>query len=274
MGRAGTPESLVAGVYDRGAGAYDEHWAPVLHDHARALVDRLPQDGPRTVLDLGAGTGTLVPVLRTLAGGRRGLLVLLDRSRGMLSRADHRLPRLQADAARLPLADATVDVVVMAFVLSLLPDAHRAVAEGVRVLRPTGWLLTATWVAEAGSDADTVVAEELDRAAAPSFPELPRSDDLADSPTRMTAVLEAAGLIDVRTEQRPLGATFAPESTLALRTGFGRMGWRFDQLGPSAREGVRRRAADRLALLTEDAFVDRSEVLLCWSRSASARHDE
>jgi ubiquinone/menaquinone biosynthesis C-methylase UbiE len=259
-----TPEQALAAVYDEGAAAYDRHWAPALHRHAVALLAPVPRGRRRVVVDVAAGAGTLADDLRDLAGPG-GLAVALDRSHGMLCRGPAGLPRVQADAARLPLADAAVDAAVYAFVLFLLPDARRAVAEAARVLRPGGWFLAATYGAQHSSGADRVVRDELDRHGAPEYPELPRSDELTDSPEHMAALL-GPDFGELRTRAGALDAVFTPESVLALRTGWGALGWRFARLDPATRDEVRRRAAERLADLPAAEFVDRSEVLLTWAR--------
>jgi ubiquinone/menaquinone biosynthesis C-methylase UbiE len=263
-----TPEQVLAGVYDEGAAAYERHWAPALHRHALDLIAAVPPadaGAPRTVVDVASGAGTLVPALRVLAGPE-GTVLALDRSRGMLLRAPRSVPRVQADACSLPLADRAADLVAFAFVLFLLPDAGSAVAEAARVLRPGGWLVAATWGDQTGTGADTVVREELDAAAAPPFPPLPRSDELTNTPDRMTSLLADRGFEDVRVRSRPLAATFDAGSALALRTGCGALGWRFARLDASSQETVRRRASERLARLPEAQLVDRSEVLLTVAR--------
>jgi ubiquinone/menaquinone biosynthesis C-methylase UbiE len=262
-----TPEAALAQLYDESAAAYDEHWAPALHRHARDLVAAVPPvpGTARIAVDVAAGAGTLTPALRQLVGPD-GLVVALDRSHGMLRRAPADVPRLQADAAHLPLADASAEVAVLAFVLFLLPDAQAAVAEVARVLRPGGWLLAATWGSQDGTGADVVVREELDAAGAPAFPVLPRSDELTDTPDRMATLLGAAGFDEVSTTSRPLDATFDPVSALEMRTGAGSLGWRYARLDPDAQGAVRRRSAARLADLPAEEFVDRSEVLLTRAR--------
>jgi SAM-dependent methyltransferase len=263
-----SPEATLALVYDDGAAAYDQYWAPGLHRHARDLVATLPPlraGSRRTVVDVAAGAGTLLPVLREVTGSD-GMVLALDRSIGMLRRAPADVPRFQADAARLPLADASADVVVLAFVLFMLPDARVAVAEAARVLRTGGWLLAATWGTELETDADVVVREEVEAADPPPFPELPRSDDLTDSNERLAALLEPAGFDDIATTARPLDAAFDIGSTLAMGTGFGRLGWRYARLDAPAQEAVHTRATARLAALPEEASFDRSEVLLTTAR--------
>ena len=268
-----TPQPTIADVYDAGAASYVEHWAPVLQRHARdlaAAIPRPPDGRGRIVLDVAAGAGTLLPALRHVAGNLQtgGLLVALDCSTGMLALADPTVPRVQADAAALPMCDQCADVTVYSFVLFLLPDAHAAVAEAARVLRPRGWLLAATWGSQLGTSADVVVGEEVDTAGAPLGPDLPRSDELTDSPDRMRDLLEPAGFSDITTTARPLDAQFNAASTLAMRIGSGNLGWRFHQLSPPAQAGVRERANARLAALGPEGFLDQSEVQLTTARRA------
>jgi SAM-dependent methyltransferase len=266
-----TPRPTIGDVYDQGAASYAEHWAPALNRHARDLAATVPppQDGwGRIVLDVAAGAGTLLPALRAVAGkpDHGGLLVALDYSAGMLALADPAVPRIRADAAALPLHDGCADVAVYSFVLFLLPDARAAVAEAARVLRSGGWLLAATWGSQLGTDADVVVGEEVDAAGAPPGPDLPRSDELTDSPDRMRELLEPAGFTDITTTARPLDAQFDVASTLAMRTRSGNLGWRYAQLTPMAQAQVRERATVRLGTLGPQAFLDQSEVQLTTSR--------
>jgi ubiquinone/menaquinone biosynthesis C-methylase UbiE len=58
---------------------------------------------------------------------------------------------LDGDAEKLPLADASTDVVISNGVLNLATDKHKAFSEILRVLRPGGRLLLA----------DIVVQDEL-----------------------------------------------------------------------------------------------------------------
>jgi ubiquinone/menaquinone biosynthesis C-methylase UbiE len=262
-----TPQQTVAAVYDEGAVAYERFWAPVLHRHTVHLLEVVPVAGPdtaRTVVDVATGAGTLLPALQRVAGPG-GRVLALDRSLGMLQRAPASTPRVQADAVMLPLPAESVDILVFAFVLFMLPDARAAVVEATRVLEPGGWLLAATWGAQLGTDSDTVVREELDRGGAPAFPELARSDALTDSKEAMGTLL-ADEFRDVHTTARPLEARFSPDAALAMRTGCGTSGWRFARLDPGSQDQVRRRIADRLHALPDDEFVDGSEVLLTTAR--------
>lgn len=93
------------------------------------------------VLEIGAGTGLNLahypPTVQAL------LLTEPDpamagRLRRRAAQSELRTTVVVADAQVLPVADASVDVVVSTLVLCTVPDAPRAVAEIVRVLRPDG----------------------------------------------------------------------------------------------------------------------------------------
>lgn len=119
------------------AGAY--RWQEPLQRRSVGAVLRLLSPLPdEVVLDLGAGTGIVV---RSLAAAGHRRVAALEPSRGMVDAADYAgRPAVRADAARVPVADASVDVVTATWLLHVLdPDARAAaVAEAARVLRPGG----------------------------------------------------------------------------------------------------------------------------------------
>jgi demethylmenaquinone methyltransferase/2-methoxy-6-polyprenyl-1,4-benzoquinol methylase len=104
-------------------------------------------------VDVACGTGALTRELQALAPA--AVVVGMDFSHGMLARArptagagstppDLPEPTLRlaaADALALPLADASVDVVTIAFGLRNLPEPGQGLLEFRRVLRPGGRLV-------------------------------------------------------------------------------------------------------------------------------------
>ncbi len=103
-----------------------------------SAVDWLLPSGAARVLDLGAGTGKLTTALVA-----RGLeVVALDPSRPMLAELRRACPSaeaLEGRAEAIPLADGSVDAVVVAQAWHWF-DAERAAVEIARVLRPGGTL--------------------------------------------------------------------------------------------------------------------------------------
>ncbi len=142
---------LVKAVFDSVAPKYD-----VMNDLMSLGVHRiwkrifLTQLDPRpkaTLLDLAAGTGDISFGWRRLGGGPA---ILSDINASMLSVAEQRavtkgliggLSFLVADAEALPLPDACVDRVSIAFGLRNCTDKDAVLREAHRVLRPGGRFL-------------------------------------------------------------------------------------------------------------------------------------
>jgi demethylmenaquinone methyltransferase/2-methoxy-6-polyprenyl-1,4-benzoquinol methylase len=110
----------------------------------RALVVGLDPRPRRTLLDLATGTGDIGLAWLDRGGGRA---LLSDVNASMLAAArDRALARgliggaslLVADAERMPLADAVVDRVSIAFGLRNCTDKPAVLSEAWRVLRPGG----------------------------------------------------------------------------------------------------------------------------------------
>jgi DNA-binding transcriptional ArsR family regulator len=128
--------------FDRAAEAWHEGRSESLGlgAGAFALAGLLPDS--LSVLDLGTGTGGLLPLLGRYVGG----VFAVDGSRAMLGRARERLGReqtervrfLRADVERLPLRDASVDGVVANMILHHLTRPQVVLREAARVLRPGG----------------------------------------------------------------------------------------------------------------------------------------
>jgi SAM-dependent methyltransferase len=110
-----------------------------------AILAALPPAIQR-FLDIGTGTGRLLE----LVAERTERALGVDASRDMLALARARLAERglagrcsvrQADMYRLPLPDASFDVVALQMVLHYAEDPAAALAEAARVLRPEGLLL-------------------------------------------------------------------------------------------------------------------------------------
>ncbi len=111
-------------AFDRIAPAYDIEANPLLALEERILGPILPDMRGLTVADIGAGTG------RWLRRIRAGKCVAIDTSPAMLSRAPG--PRAIADAAMIPLCDASFDVVLCTFTLGYAPHCFPELARITR----------------------------------------------------------------------------------------------------------------------------------------------
>jgi septum formation protein len=128
--------------YDAEATVYDESrgGAERARAAAEAITSLVPAEG--RLLDVAGGTGIVSAELARLGFD----VVVTDLSQGMLRVADGRLPgrALVGSADRLPVADGSLDVVSMVWLLHLLPIsvADAAIGEAARILRPDGYLVT------------------------------------------------------------------------------------------------------------------------------------
>ncbi|HUO19307.1 MAG TPA: malonyl-ACP O-methyltransferase BioC [Steroidobacteraceae bacterium] len=153
MAEGGEPFSLdrrrLRASFDRASGSY-EAAAALQAQVAAELLERLGafEFEPRVVLDLGAGTGRVTRALKRRY--RRALVIALDIAPGMLREARRhqgllrRFARVCADAERLPLADASVDLVYSSLMLQWCEPLAPALAEVRRVLKPSGFFAFST----------------------------------------------------------------------------------------------------------------------------------
>jgi malonyl-CoA O-methyltransferase len=130
--------SLAATTYDAAAVLQAQVRDELLH---RLEVLRMEPD---VVVDLGAGTGQAAIALKRRYPGSR--TVAMDIAPGMLQQARkrqtllRRFDRVVADAAALPLHDASVDMLFSSLMLQWCNDPDQVLRECRRVLRPGGVL--------------------------------------------------------------------------------------------------------------------------------------
>lgn len=186
-----------------------------VHD---AVLRVLPADEPRTVLDLGCGTGLLSQRIRHELPGI--WVVGCDFSLGMLRRAlahGHGSAWVQGDAMRLPFHDARFDALVSTEAFHWFPDQAAALAECFRVLVPGGRLLVGlvNLPAKAMSDAMHLGSRLVGQ---PFY---------WPTQQQMCTLAEAAGF-RVEAQRRlyrlPAGLLFPPVLTVAVRPASARAG--------------------------------------------------
>jgi arsenite methyltransferase len=160
-----------------------------------ALADLKPGE---TVLDLGSGGG-FDCFLAANAVGPRGTVIGVDMTEEMVAAArtnaekggyrnvEFRLGEIEA----LPVADASVDVVISNCVINLVPDKDRAFAEAVRVLKPGGRLHVS----------DIVLGGEIQADLRESVAAYVNCVSGAVSEEEYLGLMRAAGLVEITIER-------------------------------------------------------------------------
>jgi ubiquinone/menaquinone biosynthesis C-methylase UbiE len=99
-------------------------------------------------LDVGCGTGAFTELI--IERCRPSRISAIDPAEDQIAYARNRPAGARAafrtgDAQSLPFADDEFDVTAMALVISFVPDAHKAVSEMKRVVKPRGTVATYMW---------------------------------------------------------------------------------------------------------------------------------
>jgi phosphatidylethanolamine/phosphatidyl-N-methylethanolamine N-methyltransferase len=141
-GSVALSEDSVVAAYARWAPIYDPVFGFATGIGRKTAVSTLNDLPEGRLLEVGVGTGISLPLYK-----RRHRIVGLDLSPDMLERAEKRVARLglanvealhEMDAADLSFADASFDIAVAMFVMTVVPDPQQVLAEIVRVVRPGG----------------------------------------------------------------------------------------------------------------------------------------
>jgi ubiquinone/menaquinone biosynthesis C-methylase UbiE len=240
--------------YDGVAETYDRVAVPWFRPMAGDLVAAVAIPPGASVLDLGTGTG-LVAELAQAAAGRRGLVVGVDPSTGMLrlARTRRRIVAIAGMVPGLAFRDGTFDAVVANLVLSHLPDLADGVADMVRVLRPGGRLGVTAWgpTVPAHEDnqepeADRVVAAVRDQCGLASQAPVQGApfEEALRNRERLCGALRAAALVVVEAQLHTYRRTCAIDDYLSGWGGLGR--YLRQEAGEQRWQDFCQRAADAL----------------------------
>jgi malonyl-CoA O-methyltransferase len=128
--------------FDRAAITYDQ-WATIQKNIGDNLLERLQwlKLQPEQILEVGTGTGRLSRVLAQEY--KNANVYAIDISSNMLTEAAKLSKQhfICADAAQLPIADNSIDVLVSNLMLQWCEDINSVIQEFARVLKPDGALL-------------------------------------------------------------------------------------------------------------------------------------
>jgi len=183
---------------------YDTYLVPLIFEgYAEDLARRVADARPARVLETAAGSGVVTRALAPLLGTGAHYTVT-DLNQAMLDRAmkrqpaDARLAWQQADALKLPFADANFDAVLCQFGAMFFPDRVAGFREARRVLAKGGTFAFNVWDRIEANDLARVVSEAMARV----FPDDPPRF-LARTPhgyhdvAQIDADLRAAGFADI-----------------------------------------------------------------------------
>lgn len=130
--------------YDRWSRYYDAFDLGGVNDQKRLAVDVLCLSPDSKVLDVGTGTGAIIPYLAKRLGNG-GMAVGVDFSEAMVARANRRIQAAGiseraiaevADCTALPYPDGKFDAGLATFAFTSFPEPEKAIAEIFRVLKP------------------------------------------------------------------------------------------------------------------------------------------
>ncbi len=191
-------QAAIRDQYTRRALTYDD---AVMHvELADAVARFLGSPNNLAVLDVATGTGLVLRAIRNHHPSIPVSMTGVDITPRMLEIARSHLPDVEfheADAAVLPLADASFDLATCVCGLHLIPDTVSTVSEWARVLRPGGRAVTATYTYfdpdHYGPDA--AASAECQRGLPPD------RHSRFDTVAKLAAVVEPAGFHQGRTEE-------------------------------------------------------------------------
>lgn len=160
----------------------------------RAFVEKSAARGARRILDVGAGTGILVPPLR--GWYPEAELIELDVAEGMLKTNAAKFPapgiqRVCADGARLPFPEARFDLALCFGVLPHFEDLAATLAELLRVLRPGAALAVGHLMGSRELNAFHASLGE------------PVSGDVLPASAALAAALRGLGMVGILAEEAP-----------------------------------------------------------------------
>jgi ubiquinone/menaquinone biosynthesis C-methylase UbiE len=254
--------------YTAEAAAFDRHWAPTLRLMSTALLPHLPLERARRVVDVGCGTGGLIPALREAAPGATVFGVDLTEGMLELARRNTGAPLAAMAAEQLGLSGQSVDVAVFSFVLHRVGQPGEALRETARVLAPGGVVGIVSWGQSQSSEAGRVWSDELAGLGLPREPEMIANHALLDAPDKLERLLLQAGLATARGWRRRFERPVDRDGWLRSQLGFA-AGRRLAALPEGEREAFARRVRSRVESLGAEAFVYRAEAVFALGYTAA-----
>jgi ubiquinone/menaquinone biosynthesis C-methylase UbiE len=185
---------------------YDEGLGPMFFEpYAKEVRNYIDVKQVSTVLEIASGTGRVTRHLRATLS-KEAKLIASDISPDMLQVAQKKLREQNiewkiVDAQDLPLADASVELVVCYFGFMMVPDRAKAYAEAYRVLKSGGMLLMATWDKLEHNEASHVFRKTLKQYMGDSLPESYKLPFSMYDPEPILQMLSQAGFTNAAADR-------------------------------------------------------------------------
>ena len=252
----------VAALYDRGVDGYVNLWSAVILPAAERLVAAMGLPSAAAVVDVGAGSGAVVPSIRHASPA--ATVIALDASVEMLRVARERTDAsvAQSDALALPIRDGIADAVLFAFVLFHVTEPAAALVEAARVLRDGGVVGTATWAqsGDVSPAAYNVWDATLTEGGAPPVAG-GRVDAGLDRTDAIEDLLSTTGFATTRVWIESLRHQWTADTYLQLATGSGMNRHRLDVLDEQSRTATLDVARRRLSSLKPNDLLWSGDVI-------------
>jgi ubiquinone/menaquinone biosynthesis C-methylase UbiE len=212
MPNAAAQKAYIGRLFDRAAASYDRVGNALFPPAGAALVAAVALCPDDRVLDVGCGRGAcLFPAAEAV--GPTGSITGIDLAAAMVEATAVDITRRGVANASVRVGDAespefpdhSFDAVLAGFVVFFLPDLAVALRSYARLLRPGGRLALSTFAEP--SDQEIAFARTCGAAVAPYLPPPSTSDNPPPlqrlrTPESVTGAVQAAGFVDVRSEQR------------------------------------------------------------------------
>jgi ubiquinone/menaquinone biosynthesis C-methylase UbiE len=199
-------------VSQSAAEIYESFFLPAIFAQWSDLVLKAAKLGPgQHVLDVACGTGILARTAVSFVQPN-GRVVGLDLNEGMLTVAQQKAPDVEwrlGQAEVLPFEDQSFDAVVSQFGLMFFVDRRQALAEMVRVLRPTGRLAVAVWDSLENTPGYAAVVGMLDRLFGTEVAEALRSPYVLGNKTELADLFSELPLKNLQIETYMGAARFS-----------------------------------------------------------------
>ncbi|MEO7453200.1 MAG: class I SAM-dependent methyltransferase [Fimbriimonadales bacterium] len=240
------------------ADEYARLWSPVIKPMGLRLLEMLPLNSAKRVLDIGCGTGNLISEIGRHAP--EATYFGLDRAANMLAiAAKHSAALAQADGCHLPLRNASFDVAVMAFVLFKYPTPLAGLKEAKRVLRPGAALGVSIW----HGNSHALPADEIWEDVLADIPGCPDEHDKLEDlneENKLRDILSASCFSRIEIYCETFERIWTPESLFVLKSELSHRA-RLARLDASEQNRRLSEVRKHLSDLSPDAFVWRPSIL-------------